>query len=228
MNPIVIGYGLLGSEIVKQTAWPYLSRSKDNIDFTKPSTYLNLIKDYDTVINCVAITDTYGKNREQYFSVNYKAVADLSDACVHLQKKLVHISTDYVYARSKRAASENDLPLISENWYTYYKLLADEYILLRNESALVCRCSFKPNPFPYDSAWIDQIGNFDYVDIIANIIIKLTIKNCSGIYNVGTDLKSIYELATKTNHTVSKSCKIDNAPNDISMDLGKLNSIITQ
>lgn len=228
MKPIVIGYGLLGSEIVKQTGWSYLSRDKDGIDFTLPSTYLHLIEDYDTVINCVAVTDTYGKNKEQYYSVNYKAVADLSDACVDLRKKLIHVSTDYVYARSKRMASENDLPLISENWYTYYKLLADEYIMLRNDSALVCRCSFKPNPFPYESAWIDQIGNFDYVDVIATIIVKLVTKKCSGVYNVGTDLKSIYELATKTKHTVTKSCKIDNAPYDISMDLQKLKSVITQ
>ena len=29
---------------------------------------------------------------------------------------------------------------------------------------LICRMTHKPNPFPYDKAWNNQIVNFDYVD----------------------------------------------------------------
>ena len=33
-NRLILGDGLLGSEIVKQTGWDYASRKKDGIDFT--------------------------------------------------------------------------------------------------------------------------------------------------------------------------------------------------
>lgn len=226
MKPIVIGNGLLGSEIVKQTKWSYISRMDHKIDFTDPSTYLKYLEYYDTIINCVAITNTYGSNKNDYREVNYKAAADLSDICKESNKKLVHISTDYVYSGSDPVASEESLPIVSPNWYTYYKLLADEYIMLRNVNYLICRCSFKSNPFPYDNAWIDQIGNFDYVDVIASLIIKLIEKDSKGLFNVGTGLKSIYELASITNPNVKKVIKLGEAPNNISMNLSKLNSIL--
>jgi dTDP-4-dehydrorhamnose reductase len=226
MKVLVIGQGLLGSELVKQTNWNYISRKKHGIDFTDPSTYLSFIESHDTIINCVAITDTYGNKKQECRNVNYKAVADLSDICEKQNKKLVHISTDYVYAGSTPIASEDALPIISPNWYTYYKLLADEYIMLKNSNYLICRCSFKPNPFPYDSAWIDQVGNFDYVDVISGLIIKLIENDSQGLFNVGTELKSIYELAKQTNPNVNKIVKLGEAPNNISMNLLKLNSII--
>ena len=31
---LILGYGLLGSELYKQTGWDYISRKKDGIDFT--------------------------------------------------------------------------------------------------------------------------------------------------------------------------------------------------
>ena len=34
MRVLIIGDGLLGSEIIKQTGWDYISRKKDQIDFT--------------------------------------------------------------------------------------------------------------------------------------------------------------------------------------------------
>jgi dTDP-4-dehydrorhamnose reductase len=166
MNVLVIGDGLLGSEIVKQTSWDFISRKKNGIDFINLNSYVDLISNYDTIINCVAFTQTYSDDKKSNREINYVGVVNLSDYCVNTNKKLIHISTDYVYKNSKDNVSEDDLPLISENWYTYYKLLADEYILLKNNNFLICRCSFKPNPFPYEKAWVDHIGNFDYVNVI--------------------------------------------------------------
>ena len=49
LNIILLGDGLLGTEIVKQTNWPYLSRKKNNIDFTSPETYFNFLGEYDII-----------------------------------------------------------------------------------------------------------------------------------------------------------------------------------
>ena len=111
-------------------------------------------------------------------------------------------------------------------WYTYYKLLADEYIQLKNDNFLICRCSFKPNPFPYENAWIDHVGNFDYVNIISSIIIKLINNQAIGLYNVGTGLKSIFELSKLTKTDVVQSLKPKKAPSNVSMNIDKLNNFL--
>lgn len=232
MKVVVLGDGLLGSEIIKQTNWEYISRKKDNFDLTD---YNNIEKNlieihhgvaitskYDVVVNCIANTDTYSSDKELIYNINYKAVTVLSDICKKNKIKLVHISTDYVYAGSVNNATEEDLPVPSNNWYTYYKLLADEYISLTNDNHLICRCSFKPKPFPFKTAWINQIGNFDYVDVMTSLIIKLINKNAIGIYNVGTNLKTMFDLAIQTNPEVLPSYKPSHVPDNITINVNKL------
>ena len=86
------------------------------------------------------------------------------------------------------------------------------------------RGGHKPNPFPYDNAYDDIVGNFDYVDKNASIIIKLVKNNSSGVFNIGTEPKSMYDLAKKTNKNVGKdicglSCSL---PKTLLMDISKL------
>ncbi len=91
---------------------------------------------------------------------------------------------------------------------------------------LICRCTHKPNPFPFDGAWIDQIGNFDYVNVISDLIIKLIKLNSSGLYNVGTETKTMFELASKTKD-VNKLFSPLHIPKNTSMDIDKLNKTIS-
>jgi dTDP-4-dehydrorhamnose reductase len=225
MRVVVLGDGLLGSEIVKQTGWDYISRKKDNIDFTKVESWSELLLPYDVIVNCIAHTKTYDPNKELHWDINYKAVSILVEYCNNHNKKLVHISTDYVYTNSVNKASENNVPIHGNNWYSYTKLLADAYIELKSKNYLICRETHKPKPFPYEIAWADQIGNFDYVDKISSLIIKLIESNSEGIYNVGTELKSIYTLAESTNK-VRSGLKPENVPSNTSMDLNKLKNAL--
>ena len=223
MKILVLGDGKLGTEIVKQTGWKYISRKKDGFDITKND--FNFYG-YDVIINCIAFTNTYSNDKENNWNVNYKAVADLVDYCNNQNIKLVHISTDYVYTNSKINASENDIPIHGNNWYSYTKLLADAYIELKSNNYLICKGTHKPKPFPYEKAWIDQWGNFDYVDIISSLIINLVMSNNSGIFNVGTELKSMFDLAKQTYKNVKPSKKPDYVPNITSMDISKLKKSI--
>jgi len=223
---LIIGDGLLGSNIAKYSNWNYISRKKDNIEFTDLNSYSYYIDNYDTILNCVAFTDTYSKDKESNWKINYEAVANLVDYCNLKDKKLIHISTDYVYSNSKSDASEEDVPVHCENWYGYTKLLSDGYIQLRSKNYLLIRTSFKPNPFPYDKV-VSQIGNFDYVDIISKLIIELINKDAKGIYNVGTEIKSMLELANKTkivNQTIDKIH--ETMPTDITMNCEKINKFL--
>jgi hypothetical protein len=90
---------------------------------------------------------------------------------------------------------------------------------------LICRLSHKPNPFPYDKAWEDIKTNCDYVDVIASLVIKLILKNEKGVYNVGTESKSIYDLAKRTS-SVEPILRPSNAPSDTTMCLQKLEKIL--
>ena len=94
-----------------------------------------------------------------------------------------------------------------------------------SDKHLIIRETHKPTPFPYKEAWVDQIGNFDYVNKITPLIIKLIEQNCKGIYNVGTEVKSIYDLALKTK-TVSPINKPSIAPSNTTMNLNKLQNVI--
>tara|TARA_B100000497_G_scaffold32026_2_gene37610 strand:+ start:154 stop:834 length:681 start_codon:yes stop_codon:yes gene_type:complete len=220
-NVLVLGDGLLGRELINQTNWDYVSRSKDGFDVNHLDEFI--LSNYDIVINCISHTDTYDKDRELHWNVNCKFVDKLIDYCNEHFIKLIHISTDYVYSNSIPFASENDVPVHCNNWYGYTKLLSDGLIQLRSEDYLLIRCSHKPSPFVYDSAWIDYVGNFDYVDTIATLIIDCINKDLSGVYNVGTDVKTMFDLANETN-VVESSFTPSHVPNNLSMDLTKLKS----
>jgi len=220
-NVLVLGDGLLGRELINQTNWDYVSRSKDGFDVNHLDEFI--LSNYDIVINCIAHTDTYTEEREDHWNVNCKFVDELIDYCNEHFIKLIHISTDYVYSNSIPFASENDVPVHCNNWYGYTKLLSDGLIQLRSEDYLLIRCSHKPTPFVYDNAWIDYVGNFDYVDTIATLIIDCINKDLSGVYNVGTDVKTMFDLANETN-VVESSFTPSHVPNNLSMDLTKLKS----
>ena len=224
MNRLILGDGLMGSELVKLTGWDFISRKKNHIDFVNLDSYKHYLCDYDEVINCIANCDTYDTDRQKHWDVNYKGVVDLVDFMKDNEKKLIHYSTDYVYSNSKTDVSEEDVPVHCENWYGYTKLLGDAYVQLKLDNHLIIRGTHKPKPFKYEKAFINQIGNFDYVDEIAKINVKLIESGVVGIYNVGTELKTMYDLARKTNTKVKPVNEKfhDTMPNDITMNLGKL------
>lgn len=222
MKVLILGDGLLGSELNRQTGWDVLSRKRDGIDFCNPKSY-NL-DGYDVVINCIACTDTYGKDKEVHWNVNYKGVADLVDACNEKNVKLVHISTDYVYAGSESCASEDTVPIHNNSWYGYTKLLSDGHVQLKSKNYLLIRCGHKPRPFPYDKATM-QVGNFDYVDVIAGLIIDLIKSDKSGTFNVGTEKKTMFDLASRTKNVEAiNDLPFENMPKDVSMNVDKLNN----
>ena len=134
---IILGYGILGREIVNQTNWDYLSRSTVNsFDFNNSDTYDKYISDYDTIINCVAYTDTYSKDKVKHWDTNYKAVSDLVEICNKNKQKIVHISSDYIYSGSKLNANINDVPVHNKTWYSYTKLLGDAHVQLKSDHYL--------------------------------------------------------------------------------------------
>ncbi len=217
MKVLILGDGLLGSELHKQTNWDIVSRKLSNLNINDHSSLVKIVSDYDVVVNCIANTNTYSANKEEHWDVNFKFVSSLSEICNNF-KKLVHISTEFVYANNQQPPTEDDLPVPANNWYAYTKLLADEYIKLTNSNYLICRLLHKPNPFPYDEVW-DTITCGDTVDKIAEIVIKLINSNAQGVFNVGTGRKKLSNIAPGK-EVIERPLGV---PFDTSMNLSKLN-----
>jgi dTDP-4-dehydrorhamnose reductase len=216
----------LGSEIVKQTGWDYLSRAEHEITIDNFDEWKNKMDGYDVVVNCIANTDTYSDDKDKHWKANYELVTYLAEYCDDYGKKLVHISTDYLYQNSVDEAKEEDEPLFDHTWYMFTKLLADEYLKEHAKNYLICRLSHKPYPFPYESAWVDVVTNADYTPVIAELVVRLIKNNAEGLYNVGTEKKTIYELAQRTNKNVLKSISPPHVPKNITMDISKMENFL--
>lgn len=223
MKALILGDGLLGSEIHNQTGWDQASRKLGNLDIDDWWGLLNLVVKYDVVINCIAHTDSYSKDKALHWDINYKFTSDLCDICTTEGIKLIHISTEFVYANNPTPANEEELPIPDNTWYAYTKLLADEYIKLHGNNFLICRELHKPKPFPYDKVWRVQTSG-DFVGKIAKLIIKLINKNAYGVYNVGTGDKFLKELAP-TSLEVAPPLHV---PKDTRMNINKLNNFLNE
>lgn len=221
MKILILGDGLLGSEINKQTQWDIISRKKDKIEALDFDLWSYKLIPYDIVINCIAYTDSYSKDKQNHYKINYEFVSKLVSFCNKNNKKLVHISTEFVYAYNISLPTEEDIPQPDNSWYAYTKLLADEYIQLKSNKYLICRELHKPNPFPYEKVWDVQTSG-DTVDKIAKLIIRLIYKDANGIYNVGTGGKNLKELAPNSVLIPPPTY----VPQDTRMNLDKLNKFL--
>jgi dTDP-4-dehydrorhamnose reductase len=227
---LILGDGLLGTEIRKQTGWDYISRKKDGFSIGnfiyRKDDYYDKLTSADVLVNCIGYTNTYDKNWLKHYQSNYLGVLNLVDFCNSSSeyKKLIHISTDYIYADTPKPAKETDIPIHKSNWYSYFKLLADGYVQTECGYYLLVRTSFKPKPFPHLKATTALKGNFDYVDVISCLIIGLIENNAVGVYNVGTEEKTMYDLAVQTRPHVEKVDYLFNTtmPTDVTMDLSKM------
>ena len=59
---VVLGNGLLGSEISNQTNWDLISREKDRFDINDEYNFSKLLE-YDVIVNCIANTNTYSTDK---------------------------------------------------------------------------------------------------------------------------------------------------------------------
>lgn len=173
------GSGLLGQELIK-----YLNcdtPSHKELDVTKE---MKPRDDYDIVIHAAAYTDVPKAEieKEECFKVNVLGTLNMVKAFP--KAKFIHISTEYV---------KNPV-----NFYSWTKVWAEEMVLMHHNSSLIIRTSFKPNPFPWQFAFIDQYTTADYVDIIAPKIAAAVLSNLFGVKAIGTGRKTIFELARRT------------------------------
>ena len=191
--------GLLSQEIQKLLPEIIILDSKNfNIINSNIITKLKKINP-NIIIHAGAITDSniVKNNPSSAITTNIIGTANIAKYCIQYNKRLVYISTDYVYDGKIGNYKETD-PVLPYNEYAWTKLGGEcSTILVPNH--LIIRTSFGANKFPYNKAWINHLVSKDYIDIIAPMILKATQSEITGILNIGTESKTMYGYAQKRN-----------------------------
>jgi dTDP-4-dehydrorhamnose reductase len=191
------GSGLLGTELQKLLLHDEVVAPRhEDMDITNPSSwqgdFLLALSDIDIVIHAAAYTDVVKAEVDpQCIQTNVVGTSNVINAFGHLP--FVFISSEYatwegnVYARTKKLGEQ----LVARGCPTH----------------LIIRTLFKPRPFPFPRAFVDQFTMGDYVDVIAPLIIA-AIKNWDlqggNLTYIGTGRKTIYELAQESNAHVGQ------------------------
>lgn len=172
----------------------------------------------DIIIHAGASTNSVSINQNPIEAIRTNIIgsAHISEYCIANHKRVVYISTDYVYPGLVGNYKESD-PILPNNDYAWTKLGGECSIRLV-PNHLIIRTSFGASNFPYDVAWGNQIVSKDYVDVIAPMIYKAALSKVVGILNIGTEPKSLYDYAAKRNNI--KKSQLNNKK-DFSLNLEK-------
>lgn len=220
------GSGRLGMELRKLRNYEHVPTHTD-LEITDPKAvedYFDFLDDStgsrqypDLIVHCAAFTNVVAAEKFQNpcWDVNVEGTENLAKTGI----PLLYISTEYVFPGEKGMYTEEDFPL-PLNFYAMSKL-AGEWRLKQSDKIL--RLVFKPRPWLFPFAFCDQYTAGDYVDVIAGEVDKAI-----GIYdklpritNIGTERKTMYELAKRTRDVLPNS-RADvgvKIPRDCSLDV---------
>lgn len=207
---VIGGTGILGSELGRLDSRIILLNSEYDIyDFKKLEKKINDVNP-DIIINCASIkSENVSENPIISININLIGACNISKHCIVNKRRLVYISTDYVYSGEKGNYKETD-GINPVNDYAWTKLGAESSTRLVKDH-LIIRTSFGSSNFPYKEAWDNQIVSKDYVDVIAPKILKASTSKVTGIINIGTNPKTMYEYAMRRN--IVKKGKIKTSKN---------------
>lgn len=163
MRILVIGSGgRLGAALVRE--W----RAAGEQVHALPRTSLDLADDrairdtlsvltYDVVVNCAALTnvDYCEAHEEEAMRINSAAVRAMAEICARKKKRMIHISTDYVFDGEKRTPyTEEDRPR-PLGVYAASKLAGEKVLAAIHENSLSVRVSWVFGPDR--PSFVDQI-----------------------------------------------------------------------
>ena len=189
-NILISGaYGRLGKELVpllKEEGALVMAPSRQEWDICLHPCGLAMPSIPDIIIHTAAYTDVAGAelNKTQCEYINVIGTKRVSKLAEKLKAKMVYISSDYV----------NVSPM---GFYAFTKK-AGEYFV-DNKNDMIIRTSFKPrNLWGEDGlkeVFHPVYTNADWTDVIAKKIIEAVCLDLTGVVNIGTERKSLLDLA---------------------------------
>ena len=181
--------------------------------------------DFDCVIHAGAITRPmviHEDNPSISIQTNIVGTSNVVLMCERYNKKIIYISTDYVYEGKDGNYKETDAmkPFTKYGW----SKLGGECAVQMYKNSLIIRLCMTERPFVHGKAYANVMSNFIYQEDAAKIILKIL--NKKGIVNVGGPSQSIYNFARNSNKFVKKILSKGEFPKRTDMNLKKLRKII--
>jgi len=192
----------------------------------------NKIFGVEKVVHCAAYTNVPGAETHRQEAIDTNIIGTknvVKQICGKFKVPIVYISTDYVYPGIDGYYDENSStdPI---NFYAFTKLAGEAYA--SSQKDLIIRTSFKPVVWKNQKAFFDIHTSADYIDIIAKKISYLISHNAEGTYNVGTERKSVLDLALRRNPEIQPMPKNEvvgvQLPSDVSMNTKKFEDFLTK
>lgn len=219
------GSGLVGSEFVDlySNVFEIKSPQSSEVDILKKDQVVKVVEDFkpDTMINFAAFTQVEKAEEEKgdkngiCYLINAIGAKIIAEVCKGFNKKLIHISTEYVFDGIKENApyTEEDKPK-PINWYGATKLFGEDFVLDSGCRAIVARISMPFSGFYFEKKDVarfflgelragkeikaieDQMVTPTFVNDIADALKVLVDSESRGIYHVSsTDSVTPLEFA---------------------------------
>lgn len=222
--------GLVGSKIVDMMPeYQFTNLSLETgVDITKPQTLDRIYEDNESKIvlhlAAKADVDACEKDKEtdtdgSAYKINVIGTRNIAKACLETNKKLIYISTDFVFDGKNPPTggyTEEDTPN-PINWYAKTKFMGEEEVQKDSDSNLIIRIAYpyRREVFPAKNDFVhailarlqknqkimavtDHHMTPTYLDDIAIALKKLIQLNKKGIFHVtGANSETPYEASLK-------------------------------
>ena len=235
MKVLVIGAdGQLGLEFQKISnsydSLSWIFSTIKTLDLLRLDTISSFLNDTNpsVIINCAAYTnvDQAETEIELVNIINYKAVDIISRWTSDNNKKLIHISTDYVFDGLSNIPLSEDSKTNPINEYGRSKLKGEIACLKNNSNSIVIRTSWLYSSFGKNFVKTmislmknnnsvkvvnDQIGSPTYAYDLANVIIEIIMnsENKSGLFHYSNEGEiTWFEFARSIRELYNLDCEI--------------------
>ena len=184
------------------------------------------INPFDLIINCAAMTNVDACETDYEAALKGNAIAprNIARFAEEHGAKLIHVSTDYVFAGNANAPyKEWDLPAPATA-YGKSKLLGEQYVNEVCSRSFIARTAWlygkKGNNFVKTIRKIasenesikvvhDQIGNPTNANDLAHHLLKIGVANDFGIFHItGNGICSWFEFAEEIVRLSGANCKV--------------------
>lgn len=141
-------YGMLAADVIdalrKAGATDLTLTDRDELDILDADAVGAAIAGKDIVINCAAYTavDAAESDEQLAFAINATGPANLAAACAAHGARLVHISTDYVFAGDATEPYAEDAPMAPAGAYGRTKAAGETAVWDAGADALVLRTAW--------------------------------------------------------------------------------------
>ena len=216
--------------VVNDRGIEYVHSGLDVRDYTNVDEYFKENKNrFDYVIHAGAITRPmviHEDNPTLSIETNIVGTANIVMACEKYNKKIIYISTDYVYEGIDGNYKETDAmkPFTKYGW----SKLGGECAVQMYDNHLILRMAMNKKPFPHPKALKDMKKSLMYIEDAAKVTLKLLDE--VGVINVGGKSQSVYNFVKEENVGIEpiylKDISDVNMATDCSMDTKKMKRVI--